>query len=77
MTGRLPSLTFRDVIQALLSAGFFIARSSGSHHYLIHGEDPRRRTVVPVHGGRDLPRGLTRAIIRQSGLSVEEFLKLL
>ncbi|MFQ5954898.1 MAG: type II toxin-antitoxin system HicA family toxin [Kiloniellales bacterium] len=77
MSRRLPALDARDVLKALHRAGFFVARSSGSHQYLIHEDDPSRRVVVPVHGGRDLPRGLLRAIVRQSGLSVEEFIDLL
>ena len=77
MNVRLPTLGAKDVLRALERAGFFVVRSSGSHHYLIHRTDPTRRTVVPVHGARDLPRGLLRAIIRQAGLSTEEFRKLL
>ena len=77
MSRRLPARNARDVLKALNRAGFLVARRSESHHYLIHENDPSRRVVVPVHGGRDLPRGLLRAIVRQSGLSVEEFVDLL
>jgi predicted RNA binding protein YcfA (HicA-like mRNA interferase family) len=76
MSGRLPALTARDVMRALQRAGFFVVRSSGSHHLLVHETDPSRRTTVPVHPG-DLPRGLVRAIIRQARLSVDEFIALL
>jgi hypothetical protein len=38
---------------------------------------PRRTVTVPVHGNRDLKRGTLRSIIRQAGLSVEEFKTLL
>jgi predicted RNA binding protein YcfA (HicA-like mRNA interferase family) len=33
--------------------------------------------TVPDHGSRELKRGTLRAIIRQAGLSVDEFLELL
>ena len=40
-------------------------------------DDPTRRTVVPVHVGRDIKRGLLRKIIDDAGLTVEEFSGLL
>jgi predicted RNA binding protein YcfA (HicA-like mRNA interferase family) len=77
MTGRLPSLKAVAVIRALQRGGFEIVRSVGSHHRLVHASDPRRATTVPVHKGRDLPRPMLRAIIRQAGLTEEQFVKLL
>jgi predicted RNA binding protein YcfA (HicA-like mRNA interferase family) len=76
MNQRLPSLTARDVIRALERAGFRESRQSGSHCRLIHTGDPTRKVTVPVHSG-DLKRGTLRAIITQTGLLVEEFLKFL
>jgi hypothetical protein len=37
----------------------------------------RETVTVPVHSGRDLKPGTLRSIIRQAGLSVEEFKELL
>jgi len=39
--------------------------------------DPMRTVTVPVHAGRDLKPGTLRSIIRQAGLTVEEFTALL
>lgn len=77
MTARLPSLKASAVIRALQRAGFEVVRSAGSHHRMVHTEDSRRATTVPVHKGRDLPRPMLRAIIKQAGLIVEEFVDLL
>ena len=77
MTGRLPSLKPRQVIRALERAGFVIARIRGSHHILVHRDDPRRMTNVPAHAGRDLARGTLMDIIKQAGLTVDEFKALL
>ena len=44
--------------------------------HLRNPDRPRARPVAPMHGG-DLPPGTLRAIIRQAGLSVREFLDLL
>jgi len=74
---RLPSVKARDVVRALQNAGFSIVRTSGSHYRLVHDTDPTRQTTVPVHKGRDVPRGTLRAIINQAGITVEEFIDLL
>ena len=77
MTAGLPALRARDVVRALERGGFVIARTSGSHCRLIHAETPARAVTIPIHGGRDIKTGTLHAIIRQAGLSVEEFLALL
>jgi predicted RNA binding protein YcfA (HicA-like mRNA interferase family) len=77
MTGRLPALKPQDVLRALQRAGFVVVRVKGSHHILVHKDDATRMTNVPRHGSRDLPRGTLRAIISQSGLTVDEFIDLL
>jgi predicted RNA binding protein YcfA (HicA-like mRNA interferase family) len=74
---RLPAVKPGDVIRALEKAGFVVARIKGSHHILVHRQDPARVTNVPGHGSHDLPRGTLRAIIRQACLTVEEFVALL
>ena len=42
-----------------------------------HRSDPSRRTVVPVHAGKDLKRGLLFKIISDAGLNQDEFVELL
>ena len=56
----LPSLRAHDVIRALRKASFEVARIKGSHHVLRYRSDPGRGTVVPVHAGTDIKRGLLR-----------------
>lgn len=75
MTGRLPALRGDQVVAALKRAGFSVLRTKGSHHVL--GHDDGRRTVVPIHQGKDVKRGLLRKIIDDAGLSVDEFIALL
>lgn len=77
MNARLPSLRGDAAIRALQKAGFVVVRIKGSHHIMEHSDDPTRRTVVPVHAGRDIKRGLLRKIIDDAGLSVEQFCDLL
>jgi predicted RNA binding protein YcfA (HicA-like mRNA interferase family) len=77
MGGGLPVATGKDVVRALRSAGFAVERTVGSHHVMAFPNDPTRTVIVPVHAGRDLKPGTLRSIIRQAGLTVEEFTKLL
>ncbi|HHH42296.1 MAG TPA: type II toxin-antitoxin system HicA family toxin [Chloroflexi bacterium] len=70
---RLPSLKARQVIRVLESIGFERIRQSGSHVTFRHPDG--RWTIVSVHPGKTIPRGTLRKIIRDTGLTVEEFLE--
>ena len=72
---RLPTLHARKIIQALEQAGFVFYRQVGSHYVLRHPVT-RRMTTVPKHG-RDIGRNLVRVILKQAGLTEDEFRKLL
>ena len=76
VSGRLPSLSARDVVRAFERAGFGVVagRGKGSHIAMARDDWPAI-LVIPAHG--DVPRGTLRALIRQSGLTVEQFLELL
>jgi predicted RNA binding protein YcfA (HicA-like mRNA interferase family) len=74
---RLPSVSGRRAVDPLLRAGFIVDRVVGSHRIMAYPGDPTRTVTIPVHSGRDLKPGTLRAIIRQAGLTVEEFVKLL
>ncbi len=76
MSDRLPALRPREVIRALERAGFFLHHTTGSHHYFKHPDRLRLLVTVPVHH-RDLKRGTLASIIKQAGLTTEEFLNLL
>jgi predicted RNA binding protein YcfA (HicA-like mRNA interferase family) len=74
---RLPALTAGEVLRALQRAGFVVIRTSGSHHRVVHPDDPSRATTVPVHARKTLKRGTLYGIIKQAGLTVDEFRALL
>ncbi len=77
MKERLPSLTAKTVLRALDRAGFMQARTSGSHVRLLKAGDPTRAVTVPLHGGKDLRRSTVHSIIKQAGLTLDQFLELL
>lgn len=73
---KLPVVNARKLIKVLKKSGFLLDRIEGSHHTFRHPVTKRRATV-PVHPGRDLGRGITRAILKDANISLDEFLELL
>lgn len=71
----LPSLTGKQLMAALVIAGFKVLRIKGSHHFLQHEDG--RTTVVAVHSGETIGPGLLSKILRDCELSREELQKLL
>ena len=75
MRRELPVLKPRQVVAALERAGFEARRQTGSH-VIVYKPDIHYPISIPQHP-RDLPKGALRAIIRQAGLTVDQFLSLL
>ena len=72
----LRDLTYREVTRRLRKLGFRLYRQGkGSHELWVRDADGR---VVPVphHQGKSIRKGTVRAIIREVGVSVDEFLDL-
>ncbi len=65
-----PSVTGGQLIRALRKLGFEEIRIKGSHHFLQHPDG--RGTVVPVHRGETIGRGLLAQILRDCDISREE-----
>jgi predicted RNA binding protein YcfA (HicA-like mRNA interferase family) len=69
---RLPAISGDDFVKAMCKIGYIWDHTEGSHMILL---DPSRgRLSVPRH--KELGRGLLRALIRDAGLSREEFMAL-
>ena len=71
---RLPRISGRECVRGLERIGFAFKRQQGSH-IILRRNDPFAQIVVPDH--KELDRGTLRAIIRQAGLSIDEFIDLL
>ena len=72
---KLPVVSGEEVIKALHRAGFRAVRQKGSHVRLEkRTEEGTIKVTVPLHS---LKRKTLQIILKQAGLSVEEFLKLL
>ncbi len=58
-------MTGREFIKLLKAKGWEQDRIAGSHHIMIKG---RKTLSVPVHGNKDLGKGLLQALLKQGGL---------
>ncbi len=68
---QLPALKPRKVIKALENSGFVFVRQKGSHRMYTKGTFA---VTIPYHN-KDLRKGTLSSIIKQSGMTVEEFIK--
>lgn len=75
MSPRMPQVTARELVAFLKREGFVEDRQSGSHLTLRH---PTKMcsVTVPMHHGCDIGRGLAARILRDTGYSVEDYLRL-
>jgi predicted RNA binding protein YcfA (HicA-like mRNA interferase family) len=71
----LPAVTGNRLIKALKKLGFDVVRTKGSHHFLKHPDG--RCTVVPLHAGENIGRGLMAQIIRDCEITAEDLKKIL
>lgn len=69
---RPPVLKPRELCRVLESPGFALVRQRGSHRQYRHADG--RGTTVPNHPGRDVSPVLLRQIIRDIGLTLDEFM---
>jgi predicted RNA binding protein YcfA (HicA-like mRNA interferase family) len=68
----LRPLPYREVKRRLEAAGFTVVRQKGSHVKFARSTTEGIRTaIVPEHG--EIAVGTLRSILRQAGLSMEEF----
>jgi predicted RNA binding protein YcfA (HicA-like mRNA interferase family) len=71
----LPRISGREAVGAFGKLGYQFDRQRGSHIILRKPEPPHRRLVIPNH--REIAKGTLRALIRQAGLTVDDFRGLL
>ena len=72
---KLPAIDAQELLRFLKSTGFSVIRMKGSHVRLRSVDG--RVTTVPIHGNKEVPKGLLRKIIREDlEMSLEDFLEL-
>lgn len=71
MSPKIPPLTAKKVIKILKQNGFELDHTTGSH-YVFHNPLTKKRVTVAYHT-RDIPKGTLMAILKQAGLSTDNF----
>jgi predicted RNA binding protein YcfA (HicA-like mRNA interferase family) len=72
---RLRLVSYRELKKVAESAGFSWVRSEGSHNVFQHPSG--RIVVIPDHGSQVIVRPLLRKILRDLGLSLADYQRLL
>ena len=73
---KLPVVSGKDLIKALEKSGFVVLRQKGSHVSMEkHDADTHWRTIVPMH--RELRPGTLHDILKQTGITRDDLMKLL
>lgn len=67
---KLPSLKARNIVKILHKLGFKKVRQKGSHAFFSHTDG--RTTVVPIHQGRSLGKGILHSILHDIQISSEQ-----
>ncbi len=63
-------MKYRDIVKRIEQDGWYWKRTSGSHHIYKHPTKPGN-VIVAYHGGKDIPEGTVKSILRQAGLEQE------
>ncbi|MBQ6638223.1 MAG: type II toxin-antitoxin system HicA family toxin [Lachnospiraceae bacterium] len=56
----------KDLVKRLQKDGWTIARIEGSHHIM---KKENKTVAIPVHGNKDIPKGLLNKILKETGLT--------
>jgi predicted RNA binding protein YcfA (HicA-like mRNA interferase family) len=70
----MPSATARDFQRVARLLGFILKRQKGSHERWNHPDG--RAVTIPIHGGQEIGPPLFGKILRQLGITLDEFQRL-
>lgn len=71
--GRLSGFKYRQVVKKLKGLGFKFDRQAAGSHEIWYNPKTNRYTTIPHHP-RDLPEGTLREILKQAGVTTEQFI---
>ena len=72
--GRLAGFKYRQIIKRLKAHGFLFNRQAAGSHEVWYNPETASYTTIPNHPG-DMPEGTPKAILKQAGITTEEFLE--
>jgi predicted RNA binding protein YcfA (HicA-like mRNA interferase family) len=72
--GRLAGFRYRDIVKRLKELGLQFDRQARGSHEIWFNPVTQHYTTIPNHPG-DMPEGTLRAILKQAGISTDDFLQ--
>jgi len=72
--GKLAGFRYREIVMRLRRLGFEFDRQAAGSHEIWYNSTTNRYTTIPNHPG-DMSEGTLRAILKQAGIEMEEFLR--
>ena len=73
---KLPVVKSKDLVKVLRAVGFLEHRQRSTSHLVMKHNDGRR-TIVPMHSNKDIPKGTLLAILKDIQITKEELIKIL
>jgi len=73
--GQLTGFTYKEIVRRLKLFGFSFLRQAAGSHEIWYNKSTGRYTTIPNHTG-DMPPGTLRAILKQAGISIDNFINL-
>lgn len=70
MSSKQPVINAKELIKILERNGFFFSRQNGSHD--IYYNNDGRRVTVPIHGKKDIGKGLLKQILKDAELNIDD-----
>ena len=67
---RYPIINALKLVKILKISGFELIHTKGSHH-IFRNPVSKKMVSVPVHKGKDLGRGITKAILQDAEIPIE------
>ena len=71
---KLPIISGKDLVKLFSKISYYPDHQTGSHMILRQDKEPFRRLTIPNH--KEIAKGTLLAIIKQAGLTRDEFLNL-
>ncbi len=72
---KLPNIKGKQLLKILQRIGYDLDHTQGSHHILRRSDG--KKTTVPIHGNKEIPKGTLLGILTDLDISKAEFVVLL
>ncbi len=72
---KLPVVSGQELVKLFNKLGYEVDHQTGSHVILRQGIEPYRRLTVPNH--KEISKSTLSALIKQAGLTRDEFMELI